>query len=71
MLNLHILPAIVNYRLRDISPMQIQAIMASLSGKSHSLQSKALSNLRSIFNVAQENGLVGEVPRKPDVEADW
>lgn len=62
MLNLHILPAIVNYRLRDISPMQIQAIMASLSGKSHSLQSKVLSSLRSIFNVAQENGLVAKSP---------
>lgn len=61
-LNLHILPAIGNYRPRDISPMQIQAIMASLSGKSNSLQSKVLSNLRSIFNVAQENGLVAKSP---------
>ena len=43
-LNLHILPVIGNYCLRDISPMQIQAIMAGLSGKSHSLQSKVLSN---------------------------
>ena len=61
-LNLHILPVIGNYCLRDISPMQIQAIMAGLSGKSHSLQSKVLSNLRSIFNVAQENGLVAKSP---------
>jgi len=61
-LNTHILPAIGGYRLRDISSMQIQAIMASLSGKSNSLQSKVLVNLRSIFSAAQENGLVAKSP---------
>lgn len=61
-LNQHILPVIGGYRLRDISPMQIQAIMARLSDKSNSLQSKVLSNLRSIFNVAQENGLIAKSP---------
>lgn len=61
-LNQHILPFIGGYRLRDISPMQIQAIMASLSGKSNSLQSKVLIHLRSIFKAAQENGLVAKSP---------
>ena len=61
-LNTHIIPFIGNYRLRDITPMQIQAIMARLSGKSNSLQSKVLTNLRSIFNVAQENGLIAKSP---------
>ena len=61
-LNQHILPYIGGYRLRDISPMQIQAIMASLSGKSNSLQSKVLIHLRSIFKAAQENGLVAKSP---------
>lgn len=42
--------------------MQIQAIMASLSDKSNSVQSKVLINLRSIFNTAQENGLVAKSP---------
>ena len=42
--------------------MQIQAIMASLSGKSNSLQSKVLIHLRSIFKAAQENGLVARSP---------
>ena len=41
-LNQHILPFIGGYRLRDISPMQIQAIMASVSDKSNSLQSRFL-----------------------------
>ena len=61
-LNLHILPVIGDYRIRDITPMQIQAIMANLSDKSNSLQSKVLVNMRSIFNAAQENGLVAKSP---------
>ena len=61
-LNQHILPYIGGYRLRDITPMQIQAIMAGLSGKSNSLQSKVLMNLRSIFSAAQDNGLVARSP---------
>lgn len=61
-LNQHILPFIGGYRLRDITPMQIQAIMASLSNKSNSLQSKVLIHLRSIFKAAQENGLVAKSP---------
>lgn len=61
-LNQHILPYIGGCRLRDINPMQIQAIMAELSNKSNSLQAKVLMNLRSIFNVAIENGLVAKSP---------
>ena len=61
-LNQHILPFIGGYRLRDISPMQIQAIMATMSDKSNSLQSKVLVSLRSIFKAAQENGLVAKSP---------
>lgn len=61
-LNQHILPVIGKYRLQDISPMQVQSIMAHLSGKSNSLQSKVLSNMRNIFKVAQENGLIAKSP---------
>lgn len=61
-LNHQILPLLGNYRLQDISPMQIQALMASLAGKSNSLQSKVLIHLRSIFTVAMENGLVAKSP---------
>lgn len=61
-LNQYILPYIGGYRLRDINPMQIQAIMAGLSNKSNSLQAKVLMNPRSIFNVAMENGLVAKSP---------
>ena len=61
-MNQHILPYIGGYRLRDISPMQIQFIMAALSDKSNSLQSKVLIALRSIFKAAQGNGLVAKSP---------
>ncbi|MEY8388867.1 site-specific integrase [Oscillospiraceae bacterium 38-13] len=61
-LNQHILPYIGGCRLRDINPMQIQAVMAGLSGKSNSLQAKVLMNLRSIFDVAIENGLIAKPP---------
>ena len=36
--------------------------MASLVGKSNSLQSKVLIHLRSIFTMAMENGLVAKSP---------
>lgn len=61
-LNQHILPAIGGYRLRDITPLQVQAILAAMSDKSNSLQSKVLVALRSIFKAAQENGLVAKSP---------
>lgn len=61
-LNQYILPYIGGCRLRDINPMQIQAIMAGLTDKSNSLQAKVLMNLRNIFSVAQENGLVARSP---------
>ena len=59
-LNTHILPYFGNYRLRDITAMQVQALMAALSSKSKSLQSKVLAILRNIFCIAQENGLVAK-----------
>lgn len=61
-LNHQILPTLGNYRLQDITPMQIQALMAGLAGKSNSLQSKVLIHLRSIFTVAMENGLIAKSP---------
>lgn len=61
-LNHQILPVLGGYRLRDICPMQIQALMAGLAGKSNSLQSKVLIHLRSIFGAAVENGLIAKSP---------
>ena len=61
-MNQYILPVLGNYKLRDISPMQIQALMVGLADKSYSVQSKVLIHLRSIFRVAEENGLVLRTP---------
>lgn len=61
-LNQHILPVIGGYRLQDITPMQIQALTASMAGKSYSPQSKVLVNLRDIFEVAEKNGPVRKSP---------
>lgn len=61
-LNQHILPYIGDYKLHTITPLQIQSIMAQLADKSYSLQSKVLMHMRSIFKVAQENGLIVRSP---------
>ena len=72
-LNQHILPVIGGYHLRDITPMHIQAIMAGLSGKSNSLQSKVLSNLRNIFNhqLVQRSSSTGRRRLKKNLCPQW
>lgn len=60
--NQYILPSLGNCIPREITPMQIQAVMASMAGKSNSLQSKVLIALRDIFKAAEENGLVAKSP---------
>ena len=60
--NSYILPYLGNCIPREITPMQIQALMAGMAGKSNSLQSKVLINLRDIFKAAEENGLVAKSP---------
>lgn len=57
-----ILPHLGNCIPREITPMQIQALMAGIADKSNSLQSKVLINLRDIFKAAEENGLVAKSP---------
>ena len=60
--NGYILPALGNCIPYEITPMQIQALMAGMADKSISLQSKVLINLRDIFKAAEENGLVAKSP---------
>lgn len=60
--NQYILPPLGNCIPREITPMQIQAIMANMADKSNSLQSKVLIALRDIFRAAEENGLVAKSP---------
>ena len=67
--NSYILPRLGNYLPREITPMQIQALMAGMTGKSNSLQSKVLINLRSIFKAAEENGLIAKSPVSSSLKA--
>ena len=60
--NQYILPPLGNCLPREITPMQIHAIMAGLSDKSNSLQAKVLAYLRDIFKAAEENGLLAKSP---------
>ena len=60
--NSYILPELGNCIPHEITPMQIQALMAGVADKSYSLQSKVLVNLRDIFKAAEENGLVAKSP---------
>ena len=60
--NGYILPYLGNCIPREITPMQIQALMAGMADKSNSLQSKVLINPRDIFKAAEENGLVAKSP---------
>ena len=60
--NQYILPTLGNCLPREITPMQIQALMAGMADKSNSLQSKVLIALRDIFKAAEENGLVAKSP---------
>ena len=60
--NTYILPPLGNCIPREITPLQIQAVMAGMAGKSNSLQAKALNYLRDIFKAAEENGLVVKSP---------
>ena len=60
--NQYILPLLGNCVPREITPMQIQAVMANMADKSNSLQSKVLIALRDIFRAAVENGLVAKTP---------
>lgn len=68
-LNDYILPALGGYYPADITPIQIQALMASLSRKSNSLQGKVLIALRSLFRAAEENGLVDKSPVSSTLKA--
>lgn len=57
-LNVHILPALGNMKLRDIRPLYIDKLMLQSADKSRSLQAKILSVARRLFDSARANGLI-------------
>lgn len=68
-LDAHILPQITALPLRDILPIHIQKIMASLEGKSQSVQNKILQTLKSIFRTAVDNNLIIKTPVTSEIKA--
>jgi len=58
----HILPAIGNVQVKDITPLHVQRILLSLSDRSKTLNAQVLQVLRGIFNTAVDNGIILKTP---------
>ena len=58
----HIFPYLRDVPLKKVSPMQIQMIVSSLTGKSKSLNDKVIQILRGVFNAAVDNNLIAKSP---------
>lgn len=68
-LNNYILPMLSAYPVRQVQPMQIAACMRNVSDLSKSVQTHLLQDLRSIFSMAQENGLIVRSPVTSTIKA--
>lgn len=55
-------------KLRDITPMHVQAWLNTIAGYSNSLQSKCTQIVKSIFRTAVDNGLIIKSPVTSDVK---
>lgn len=58
----HIFPYLRDVPLKKVSPMQIQMVVSSLTGKSKSLNDKVIQILRGVFNAAVDNNLIAKSP---------
>ena len=61
-LNNHILPYLEAVPLKKVTPIQVQLIMATLSGKSKSLNNQVIQTLRNVFDAAVDNNLLLKSP---------
>ena len=62
LLNNHILPYLDAVPLKKVTPIQVQLIMAALSGKSKTLNNQVLQVLRGVFFSAVDNNLLLKSP---------
>lgn len=60
--NNHIMQHIGSMELKDVRPVHIKSIMASVSNMSESAQHKVLITLRQLFDTAMDNNLVAKNP---------
>lgn len=63
-INKHLISALGNYRLKDIKPLQLQAILNKQAGKSKSHIRSLSQEIKFIFERALDNHLVTENPAK-------
>ena len=56
--NVHIMPVLGRMELRDVRPIHIRKVMASVADKSESLQHKVLLTMRQLFETARLNALI-------------
>ena len=61
-INNHICPVIGGMRVKDVKPEHCQRVLAEMAGLSNSMQSKAVTALKQIFECAEENGLIFRSP---------
>lgn len=61
-LNSHIMPTLSQLPIRAIKPLHIRKLMASKQNYSQSIQKKILQYMRSIFDAAAENNIIGSSP---------
>ena len=61
-INNHICPVIGAMKVKDVKPEHCQRILANMAGMSNSMQSKAVTTLKQIFECAEENGLIFRSP---------
>ena len=61
-INNHICPVIGSMKVKDVKPEHCQRVLAEMAGLSNSMQSKAVTTLKQIFECAEENGLIFRSP---------
>lgn len=65
----YILPVLGNMKVADVKPIHIQQLMTSVDELSNATQQKVLQYTKSIFQVAEENGMVVRTPVGASIKA--
>ena len=70
-LNKHVLPALGNYKLRDITPMMCAQVFSTMTaaGQSYGSQHIVRVVMQMIFECAVDNGIIGRSPMTKQVKA--
>lgn len=62
MINVHIMPYLSRYRLKDITPIMIRNVMNKVSDKNIIMNRRILGVMREVFDMAVDNGLLMKSP---------